>query len=39
MRDPDLYEIEINYMCFNEVVFISWLFYALAQAAVILFLT
>ena len=38
MRDPDLYEIGINYMCFDKVVFVSWLLYALSQAAVILFL-
>ena len=37
-RDPDLYEIGINYMCFDKVVFVSWLLYALSQAAVILFL-
>ena len=38
MRDPDLYEIGIKYMCFDKVVFVSWLLYALSQAAVILFL-
>lgn len=38
MRDPDLYEIGIKYMCFGKVVFVNWLLYALAQAAVILFL-
>ena len=38
MRDPDLYEIGIKYMCFDKVVFVSWLLYTLSQAAVILFL-
>ena len=30
MRDPDLYEIGIKYMCFGKVVFVSWLLNALA---------
>lgn len=38
MRDPDLYVIGIKYLCFGKAVFISWLLYALLQAAVILFL-
>ena len=31
-------EGEIKYMCFDKVVFVSWLLYALSQAVVILFL-